>query len=117
MLAAYAIGISPPNRSGLALSIMSTGAPLGFAFGTPLGAFIGSVTAWRWSFAGLSLLALLVSFAILACVPDSSGMPAATRLPLRKVARLQGVPMVLIVIVVWMLAHSTLYTYVAPTSA
>ncbi|OZD39127.1 MFS transporter [Rhodococcus sp. 06-1477-1B] len=114
MLAAYAIRISPPSRSGLALSIMSIGAPLGFAFGTPLGAFIGGVTDWRWSFAGLSLLGLLVGLIILVCVPDAPGLPAATRLPLRKVLGLRGVPIVLIVIVVWMLAHSTIYTYVAP---
>lgn len=114
MLAAYAIRISPPSRSGLALSIMSIGAPLGFAFGTPLGAFIGGLTDWRWSFAGLSLLGLVVGVIILGCVPDAPGLPAATRLPLRRVITLRGVPIVLIVIVVWMLAHSTIYTYVAP---
>jgi predicted MFS family arabinose efflux permease len=114
MLAAYAIQISPPTRSGLALSIMSVGAPLGFAFGTPLGAFIGELTDWRWSFAGLSLLGIAVGLIILVYVPDAPGIPAATRLPLRKVVRLRGVPIVLIVIVVWMLAHSTIYTYIAP---
>ena len=114
MLAAYAIRISPPSRSGLALSIMSIGAPLGFAFGTPLGAFIGGLTDWRWSFAGLSLLGLLVGLIILACVPDSPGQPATTKIPLRRVFTLRGVPIVLIVIVVWMLAHSTIYTYIAP---
>jgi predicted MFS family arabinose efflux permease len=114
MLANYAIRISPPARSGLALSIMSTGAPLGFAFGTPLGAFIGGLTDWRWSFAGVSLLALVVGLIILTVVPDAAGLPATTRLPLRKVISLRGVPIVLIVIVVWMLAHSTIYTYVAP---
>ena len=114
MLAAYAIRISPSSRSGLALSIMSIGAPLGFAFGTPLGAFIGGLTDWRWSFAGLSLLGLIVGLIILGIVPDAPGLPAATRLPLHKVISLRGVPIVLIVIVVWMLAHSTIYTYVAP---
>lgn len=114
MLAAYAIRISPPARSGLALSIMSIGAPLGFAFGTPLGAFIGGLTDWRWSFAGLSILGLLIGLVILACVPDAPGLPATTRLPLREVVALRGVPIVLIVIAVWMLAHSTIYTYVAP---
>jgi len=114
MLAAYAIRISPPARSGLALSIMSIGAPLGFAFGTPLGAFIGGLTDWRWSFAGLSLVGLLVGLIILACVPDAAGQPATTKLPLRRVLTLRGVPIVLIVIMVWMLAHSTNYTYIAP---
>ncbi|NQX34555.1 MFS transporter [Herbiconiux sp. VKM Ac-2851] len=114
MLANYAIRISPPARSGLALSIMSIGAPLGFAFGTPLGAVIGGVTDWRWSFAGVSLLALVVGLIILTVVPDAPGLPAAGRLPLGRVLGLRGVPIVLVVILVWMLAHSTLYTYVAP---
>ena len=114
MLANYAIRISPPARSGLALSIMSTGAPLGFAFGTPLGAVIGGLTDWRWSFAGVSLLALVVGLIILTVVPDAPGLPAAGRLPLGRVLGLRGVPIVLVVILVWMLAHSTLYTYVAP---
>lgn len=114
MLAAYAIRISPPTRSGLALSIMSTGAPLGFAFGTPLGAFVGSLTDWRWSFAGLSLLALAIGLIILAVVPDAPGLPSGGRLPIRRVLTLRGVPVVLVVIVIWMLAHSTIYTYVAP---
>ncbi|WP_233189034.1 MFS transporter [Subtercola sp. Z020] len=114
MLAAYAIRISPSNRSGVALSIMSIGAPLGFAFGTPLGAFIGGLTGWRWSFAGLSLLGALVALLILTRVPDALGLPPTTRQPLQRVLRLHGVPIILIVIVVWMLAHSTIYTYIAP---
>lgn len=114
MLANYAIRISPPARSGLALSIMSTGAPLGFAFGTPLGAFIGGLMDWRWSFGGVSLLALVVGLIILIVVPDAPGLPPAGRLPLRQVLSLRGVSIILIVIVVWMLAHSTIYTYVAP---
>jgi predicted MFS family arabinose efflux permease len=114
MLANYAIRISPPARSGLALSIMSTGAPLGFAFGTPLGTLLGGLTDWRWSFAGLSLLALLVGLVILACVPDAAGLPPTGRLPLGRVLGLRGVPIVLVVIVVWMLAHSIIYTFIAP---
>ncbi|WP_291046869.1 MFS transporter [Herbiconiux sp.] len=114
MLANYAIRISPPARSGLALSIMSTGAPLGFAIGTPLGALLGGLTDWRWSFAGLSLLALLVGLVILACVPDAPGLPPTGRLPLGRVLGLRGVPIVLVVIVVWMLAHSIIYTFIAP---
>jgi len=114
MLAAYALRISPPERSGVALSIMSIGAPLGFAFGTPLGAWIGAATDWRWSFAGFTGLALVVAALVLLVVPDASGQPATAQLPLRSVFVLRGVPTVLAVIAVWMLAHSTLYTYIAP---
>jgi predicted MFS family arabinose efflux permease len=114
MLAAYALRISPPERFGLALAIVSTGAPLGFAFGTPLAAWIGSAVDWRWSFAAFSALALVVAALVLLLVPDASGQPATTGLPLPRVLRLRGGALVLAVIFAWMLAHSTIYTYVAP---
>ena len=114
MLAPYAIRISPRAKSGVALAVVSIGAPLGFAFGTPLGAWIGAISDWRWSFAGLSALGLLVAIAVACCVPDTPGQRAVVRLPMVKVLGLPGVPIVLLVIFVWMLAHSTIYTYVAP---
>lgn len=114
MLAMYAIRISPPERAGVALSVMSTGAPLGFAFGTPLAAFIGISTDWRSSFAAFSILGLIVAVLTLIVVPDAPGQPLAARLPLWKVFGLRGVPVVLGVIAVWMLAHNTIYTYIAP---
>ncbi|MBF4550769.1 MFS transporter [Pseudoclavibacter sp. VKM Ac-2888] len=114
MLAPYAVRISPPSRLGAAIAIVAIGAPLGFAFGTPLGAWIGAVSDWRWSFAGLSALAALVAIAVVLVVPDAPGRPALAGLPMARVLRLRGVPVVLAVIFVWMLAHSTIYTYVAP---
>jgi predicted MFS family arabinose efflux permease len=114
MLAVYAIRISPAHRSGLALSIVSVGAPLGFAFGTPLGAFIGGITEWRWSFIGLSAISLVIAGVVALMVPDAAGHASSGRRPLRKVFRLRGVPLVLTVILVWMLGHSTTYTYIAP---
>ncbi|CAI3799339.1 MFS transporter [Pseudarthrobacter sp. MM222] len=114
MLAAYGRRISPPQNAGLSLAIVSTGAPLGFAFGTPLGAWIGTTFDWRWSFGALSVLAVAVVGLIIAFVPDAPGQPPTSRLPLRRVFRIPGVALILAVIVAWMLAHSTIYTYIAP---
>jgi len=114
MLAAYGRRISPPRYAGLSLAIVSTGAPLGFAFGTPLGAWIGTAFDWRWSFGALSVLGVIVAALILGCVPDAAGQPPASRLPLGRVFRIPGVAIILAVIVAWMLAHSTIYTYIAP---
>ncbi|MCJ1711168.1 MFS transporter [Clavibacter michiganensis subsp. phaseoli] len=114
MLAAYGRRISPAHRGGLALSIVSTGAPLGFALGTPLGAWMGTAFDWRWSFGGISILAL-ITFALIALfVPDAPGQPAIASLPIRRVFVMPGIPVVLLVIAVWMLAHNTIYTYIAP---
>jgi predicted MFS family arabinose efflux permease len=114
MLAAYGRRISPARHAGLSLAIVSTGAPLGFAFGTPLGGWIGTAFDWRWSFGALAVLALVVAALIVVCVPDAAGQPATSRLPLGHVFRIPGVAIILAVIVAWMLAHSTLYTYIAP---
>lgn len=114
MLAAYGRRISPPDRGGLALSIVSVGAPAGLALGTPLGAWLGTAFDWRWAFGGLTALALVVLVSIAVVVPDAPGQPRSARLPLRQVLLLPGVAVVLAVIVVWMLAHNTVYTYIAP---
>ena len=114
MLAAYGRRISPERRGGLSLAIVSTGAPLGFALGTPLGAWLGTVLDWRWSFGGLSLLAVVVLVLIVLVVPDAPGQEASSRLPLARVIAKPGIAIVLAVIAVWMLAHNTIYTYIAP---
>lgn len=116
MLAAYGRRISPSNRSGLALSVVSVGAPVGFALGTPLGAWLGTTFDWRWSFGGLSLIAL-ITFALIALfVPDAPGQPrtAAGSLSLGRVFAMPGIAIVCATIFVWMLAHNTIYTYIAP---
>lgn len=114
ILAAYGRRISPARRGGLSLAIVSIGAPLGFALGTPLGTSLGMALGWRWSFVALSILAI-IGLVLIACfVPDAPGQPAAARLRLRKVFLMPGIAIVLAVIFTWMLAHNTIYTYVAP---
>jgi len=114
MLAAYGRRISPESRGGLSLAVVSTGAPLGFALGTPLGAWLGTAFDWRWSFGGLSLVAVLVLVLIVLVVPDAPGQEASSRLPLARIVAKPGIVIVLAVIAVWMLAHNTIYTYIAP---
>ncbi len=113
-LAAYAARISPPRYAGRSLSIVSAGAPLGFAFGTPLGSWLGTTFDWRWSFGGLTLLAVVALALIALRVPDAPGQAATARLPLRGVIAIPGVATILAVIVTWMLAHNTIYTYISP---
>lgn len=114
MLAAYGRRISPANQAGRSLAIVSAGAPVGFAFGTPLGSWIGTTLDWRWSFGGLSILGVVVLVLVITVVSDAAPVPAATRLPLVRVVRIRGIALILAVIATWMIAHNTLYTYVAP---
>ena len=114
MLAAYGRRISPPDRAGLSLAIVSAGAPVGFAFGTPLGSWLGTTFDWRWSFGGLSLLGVVVLLLVVTVVPDAAPTSTAVRLSLGKVFRIRGIAVILAVIATWMIAHNTIYTYVSP---
>lgn len=118
MLAAYGRRISPPRNAGLSLAIVSTGAPVGFALGTPLGSWLGMTFDWRWSFIGLSLVAVVAACLIAALAPDASGQGQASgragKLPLVRVFRIPGIAIILAVILTWMLAHNTIYTYISP---
>ncbi|WP_307802909.1 MFS transporter [Frigoribacterium sp. PvP032] len=139
MLAVHGRRISPPGSAGRALAIVSAGAPVGFAFGTPLGSWIGTALDWRWSFGGLSLIGLVALVLVLTVVPDATpasavgsaakpgtasdsavdstsgaSAPGTGRLSLGRVLRLPGILLILAVIAAWMIAHNTIYTYVAP---
>jgi len=113
LLAGYARRITPAAHAGRALAIASVGVPLGLAIGTPFGSWIGTTFDWRWSFAGLASLGALVLVLTLILVPDAPGQRVSARMPLLQVSRLPGVPTILLVIFVWMLAHNAVYTYFA----
>lgn len=114
MLAAYGRKISPPSRAGLSLAIVSGGAPVGFALGTPLGSWLGMTFDWRWAFIGLTAAAVVAGIVIAAIAPDAAGQPGRTRLPIIRVVRIPGILVILAVIFTWMLAHNTIYTYISP---
>ncbi|MYQ37452.1 Predicted arabinose efflux permease, MFS family [Streptomyces sp. LamerLS-316] len=113
MLAGYARRVVAPEHAGRALAIAMTGTPLALGIGTPLGAWLGSTVGWRWSFAAMSLLSVIVMVLANLLVPDAPGQPARTRAPLGRVLGIPGVATVLAVVFVWMLAHNLLYTYIA----
>jgi predicted MFS family arabinose efflux permease len=114
MLAGYTVKITPPALSGRALSLVAGGAPVGIAFGTPLGAWLGVTFGWRWSFGGLGILTAVLLLLAVLLVPDAPGQQATARLPLARVFRIPGVAPILFVIFAWMLGNSTTYTYIAP---
>ncbi|MFK4484914.1 MFS transporter [Curtobacterium sp. AB7] len=114
MFATYARRISPARFAGVSLAIVSTGAPVGFALGTPLGSFIGTALDWRWSFIGLSLVGVVILALIAAFVPDAPGQTGAAKLSVVKVFRIRGIAIILAVIATWMVAHNTIYTYISP---
>ncbi len=114
MLAGHARRISAPELAGRALAIASIGTPLGLALGTPFGSWLGSTFGWRWSFGVLSGLAMLTALLAIVLVPDAAGQRVESQIPMAKVFAIPGVSVILLVIFAWMLAHNTVYTYIAP---
>ena len=113
MLAGYARRITAPAQGGRALAIASIGTPVGLAVGTPFGSWLGTTVDWRWSFGTLSALMALTLVLVVVLVPDAPGQRAESHLPVRRVLTIPGVAIVLTVILAWMVAHNTVYTYVS----
>ena len=113
MLAGYARRITVPTLAGRALAVASLGTPLGLAVGTPFGSWLGTTFDWRWSFGTLSVLMALTLVLAVALVPDAAGQPAGSHLPVGRLLGPPGVALVLVVILAWMVAHNTVYTYIS----
>jgi predicted MFS family arabinose efflux permease len=113
MLAGYARRITAPALAGRALAVASLGTPVGLAVGTPFGSWLGTTFDWRWSFGTLSVLMAVTLVLAVALVPDAPGQRAESHLPVARVLTIPGVAVILVVILAWMVAHNTVYTYIS----
>ncbi|WP_222864080.1 MFS transporter [Pigmentiphaga aceris] len=114
LLAGYARRMVQPHQQGSAMAIAMVGTPIALSLGVPLGTWLGGIMGWRSAFGVMSGLTLLLIVWVLAKVPDYPGQSGRERMALRKVFTTPGVRPVLATVMVWMLAHNILYTYVAP---
>ncbi|MBN4666064.1 MFS transporter [Pandoraea nosoerga] len=113
-IATYARRLVSPARQGRALAVAMLGVPLALALGVPMAALLGHMIGWRWVFGGLGAFALVLAGWMRWIVPDVPGAAPGTRAPVGDVLRLPGVRAVLAVAMLWVVAHYTLYTYIAP---
>lgn len=121
-IATYARRLVSPSRQGRALAIAMLGVPLALAIGVPAATALGHLIGWRWVFGALSAFALVLVGWMLLIVPDVTDVTDATdasdgtapRGRVMDVLRLPGVRPVLAVVMLWVVAHYTLYTYIAP---
>ncbi|MEA5357929.1 MFS transporter [Amycolatopsis sp., V23-08] len=113
LLAGYARRLAPAGREGKAIAIVMAGIPLALSLGIPAGTFLGGLLGWRSAFGVMSAIALVLLVWIAAGVPDHPGQPRGGRLPVLRTLTVPGVAPVLVVTLVFVLAHTVLYTYVA----
>ncbi|MFG1640129.1 MFS transporter [Amycolatopsis sp. NPDC049252] len=113
LLAGYARRLAPAGREGKAIAVVMAGIPLALALGIPAGTFLGGLLGWRSAFGVMSVIAVVLLGWIAAGVPDHPGQPRGGRLPVLRTLTVPGVAPVLVVTLVFVLAHTVLYTYVA----
>ncbi|GAA1291616.1 MFS transporter [Pseudonocardia aurantiaca] len=113
LLAGYARRLAPAHLQGKATAIVMAGIPLALSLGVPTGTFLGEVLGWRFAFGVMSVLAVVLVGWIALLVPSHPGQQRGTRIPIRRALAVPGVAPVMAVTLVFVLAHTTLYTYVA----
>jgi predicted MFS family arabinose efflux permease len=114
MIAGYAMRLVDEPRKGRALAISMAGVPTALALGVPVGTYAGDLLGWRYTFAAIGALALLVTGWVLASVRPFPGEDAAGRAPLKQVFLLPGIGAILSAALLFEVGHMNLYTYVAP---
>ncbi|UOZ07203.1 MFS transporter [Amycolatopsis sp. WQ 127309] len=113
LLAGYARRLAPAGREGKAIAIVMAGIPLALSLGIPAGTFLGGLFGWRSAFGVMSAIAVVLLAWIAVGVPDHPGQARGGRLPVLRTLTVPGVAPVLVVTLVFVLAHTVLYTYVA----
>ncbi|CPR19974.1 MFS transporter [Brenneria goodwinii] len=114
LLAGCARRMVPPHQQGRAMAIAMVGTPIALALGVPLGAWLGTVVSWRTVFAVISGLTLLLIGWVVLKVPNFPGQKTGEMKSIVRVLTTPGIRPILSVIVLWILAHNVLYTYIAP---
>ncbi|MBR9904457.1 MAG: MFS transporter [Gammaproteobacteria bacterium] len=114
LLAGYAARMVPEHLKGRAIAIAMVGTPLALSLGVPAGTFLETLVGWRACFGIMSVMALVLIVWVRVKVPDFAGQSASKRLTLRQVFTMPGIRPVLFVVLVFVLAHNILYTYIAP---
>lgn len=114
VICGYAIRLVDSKDMGRALAITLAGSTVAMVAGLPLGSLLGSLLGWRYSYGLLSLLSVLVIIWVVAVVPAAPGDRTRNTLSVRDVARIPGLRPILLATSLSIVAHYTLYTYMAP---
>jgi predicted MFS family arabinose efflux permease len=113
LLAGYARRMAPADLQGKAIAIVMAGIPLALALGVPAGTWLGAAVGWRATFSAMTALAIVLVAWIIATVPDHPGQQRGDRPAISRALAMPGVAPVLSVTLIFVLAHTILYTYIA----
>ncbi|UUN29738.1 MFS transporter [Streptomyces sp. FIT100] len=113
LLAGYARRMAPVHLQGKAIAVAMAGIPVALSLGVPAGTFLGTALGWRVAFLSMTALTVLLLLWIFVTVPDYPGQERGERPKMLRALRVPGVSPVLFVTLVFVLAHTILYAYIA----
>ncbi|QNP61581.1 MFS transporter [Streptomyces genisteinicus] len=113
LLAGYARRMAPVHLQGKAIAIAMAGIPVALSLGVPAGTFLGTAVGWRVAFLVMTALTVVLLVWISAAVPDYPGQERGERPAMLRALKVPGVGPVLFVTLVFVLAHTILYAYIA----
>jgi predicted MFS family arabinose efflux permease len=114
LLAGYASRMVAPQLQGRAIAVAMVGTPLAMSIGIPAGTWLSQLIGWRWVFGLMSILSVALAGWSRATLPPVPGVPAQQSGSLREVLARPGLAAVYAVMLLAVLAHNVLYTYIAP---
>ncbi len=114
LLAGYASRMVAPQLQGRAIAVAMVGTPLAMSIGIPAGTWLSQLIGWRWVFGLMSLLSVALAGWSRMTLPPVPGVPAQQSGTLRDVLTRPGLAAVYAVMLLAVLAHNVLYTYIAP---
>ncbi|MFD7547554.1 MFS transporter [Streptomyces sp. NPDC059578] len=104
----------PAPSVARATAVVFSGIAVASVLGIPAGALIGDVAGWRWGFAAVGALAVLVAVLHAVLLPP---LPAGAAVRPREMTALLGLPALrtgLLVVALLVTGHFAAYTYVRP---
>ncbi|KUL26938.1 MFS transporter [Actinoplanes awajinensis] len=117
LLGGYAARLVGPALKGRAMAFAFAGTPVALSLGVPLGAYLGKIVGWQLTFGLASAVTGLLIAWTAWKLPNFPGRKAEDRIALRDILRLRGIRTVLVVTGAFVLAHTILYTFIAPVLA
>ncbi len=114
MIAGYAARMVPDQQRGRAIAVAMVGTPLALSLGIPAGTLAGSIIGWRSTFLMMTALTMVLIVWVRAEVPGYPGTTIRGRSSIRGTLAIRGIKSVLMVTLLFVLAHNILYTYIAP---
>lgn len=113
LLARYTRRMAPSHLQGKAIAIAMAGIPAALSIGVPAATFLGKALGWRTAFFAMTALTVVLLAWIVAAVPNYPGQERGERPKMLRTLRIPRVAPVLFVTLVFVLAHTILYAYIA----